>query len=53
MCEKEIETENELVDMLKNMTTKDFEKLIKELDEAINPNKDLQNVKSNNGRGTK
>lgn len=54
MCEKEIKIEeDELLEVLKNMTSKDFEKLIEELDKTINPNKELQNVKSNNRRGSK
>ncbi len=39
MCEKETEAKEELVEMFKNMTEKDWKNFIEELEEAINSEK--------------
>lgn len=39
MCRKETEEKDELVEMFKNMTEKDWKNLIEELEEAVNSEK--------------
>ncbi len=53
MCEKKLEQEDNLEEMLKKMTPEELKKLVEELDEAINQNKDLKNIKSNKEESTK
>ncbi len=45
MCKKEIEAKDELVEIFKNMTEKDWKNLIEELEEAINSEKRPSSLK--------
>lgn len=46
MCETETEAKNELVEIFKNMTEKDWKNLIEELENAINSEKKHHHLKS-------
>lgn len=46
MCEKETEAKDELVEIFKNMTEKDWKNLIEELENAINSEKEHHHLKS-------
>lgn len=41
MCKQETEAKDELVEIFKNMTEKDWKNLIEELEEAINSEKKI------------